>query len=116
MSSRNAGTTRARLGTVRDVLAGEGGLVHGGAQIAGIDRPHREGGELGRQHGTEVLERRLAGAVAAPALVGLHRGVRSHVEHARVRRVEQKRQRVLERAPSGATTLTSNAMRRSSRG
>ena len=37
-----------RLGSrpVRDVLAGEGGLVHGRAQVAGIDRPDGEPGEL----------------------------------------------------------------------
>ena len=69
--------------------------MHRGAQITRVDGPDGQRGELRRQHGTEVLECRLAGAVAAPALVGLDRGVRRDVEQARVWRVEQQRQGVL---------------------
>ena len=56
-----------RFGPVRDVLAGERGLVHGRTQVARIDGPHAEGGKLGGQHGTELVECGLAGAVATPA-------------------------------------------------
>ena len=86
------------LGPVGDVLAGERGLVHRGAQVAGVDRPHGQRGELDRQHRPEMLERGLAGAVAAPPLVGLDRGVRRHVEDARVRRVQEQGERVLHEA------------------
>ena len=60
---------------VGDVLAGERGLVHGRAQVAGIDDVDREVGVLDGQDLAELLERGLRRAVRAPALVGLDRGV-----------------------------------------
>ncbi len=86
------------LGPVRDVLAGERGLVHGGPHVARVDGPDGQRGELDRQHGAEMLQRGLARAVPAPALVGLDGGVRRDVQYAGVGRVEQQGERLLDEA------------------
>ena len=76
MSARSPGTLVLGLGTVGDVLAGEGVLVHLGAHVARVDAEHAEVGSLGAEDGGELLEAGLGGAVGAPALVGLDRRVR----------------------------------------
>ena len=48
-----------------------------------------------------MLDRGLAGAIAARALVGLDRGVRRHVGHAWVCRVQEEGERVLDQAEGG---------------
>ena len=65
---------------VADVLAGEGVLVHPGPHVARVDPVHAHPVLLGRQHPAELLQRRLGGAVAAPALVALDRRVGGHVD------------------------------------
>src|SRR5439155_12702224 len=51
---------------IGDVLAREGVLVHLGAHVAGVDRVDVKVGVLGAEHGADLLERGLGGAVAAP--------------------------------------------------
>ena len=80
--------------SVGDVLAGEGGLVHVGAEVAGVDAEHGHVGLLLGQHPGEVLEGGLRRAVAAPALVRLGGGVRGDGDHRAVR-AAQSRERSL---------------------
>ena len=89
---------------VGDVFAREGVLVHLRAHVAGIDRVHAQLGVLGRQHRAQLLERRLARAVPAPALVGLDGGVGGDVEDARA---AASRGSASWTSASGARTLTS---------
>ena len=87
-----------RLGPVGDVLARERRLVHHRAQVAWVHRPDGERRELDGEHRAEMLECRLARAVAAPAFVRLDAGVGGDVDEARAWGVEQERQRVLHQA------------------
>ena len=95
------GDDRCRIGPVRDVLAGKGVLVHLGPHVAGIDRPHPQTRLLHGQHGTEVVERGLGRAVAAPPLVWLYRGIRRHVEDPGVGRGREGGQCLLEQGQRG---------------
>ena len=64
---------------VADVLAREGGLVHVGRHVAGVDRVDPQLRVLDGEDGGELVEGGLARAVAAPARVGLDGGVRADV-------------------------------------
>src|SRR5690606_25765034 len=98
---------------VRDVLAGEGVLVHLRAHVAGVDREHPQVRSLDGQDGAEVVERRLRDPVGAPPLVGLDGGVGGDVHDHGVR---GERGTAAWISPSGATTLTSNRSRTAWRG
>ena len=69
----------------------------------------RRSGSLGGEHPADVVERRLGGAVAAPALVGLDRGVRRDVDDDGAGRPGGATPPGS--GPSGATTLTVNSSR-----
>ena len=80
ISASSAGTTGSGAGPVADVLAREGGLVHvGGACRRGRRRSTRSSGCSTARTAVELVERGLAGAVAAPARVGLDGGVGADV-------------------------------------
>src|ERR1035437_5926440 len=83
-----------RLGPrpVRDVLAGEGPLVHVGAQVARVGPPDADRELLGRQHVRRLLQCGLGGAEATPARVRLHGRVRGDVEHGAAVRAQQRQQ------------------------
>jgi hypothetical protein len=49
--------------------------VHAGVHVAGVDGVDPQGRLLGAEYGGDLIERGLGGAVAAPTLVGLDRGV-----------------------------------------
>ena len=93
------------LGTVGDVLAGEGVLVHLRAHVTGVDRVHAQRRLLGGQHRGELVQGGLRRAVAAPALVRLDRGVRRDVQH-RAGRCSARAGAAAWTRASGATTLT----------
>ena len=96
-SRTNAGTTDGGLGPVRDVLAGEGQLVHVGAQVAGIGPPDPQRRLLGGQHVRGLLQGGLGRAVAAPARVGLHRRVRGDVQHRAAAGAQQRQHQLGQR-------------------
>ena len=102
--------------SVRDVLAGEGVLVHLRPHVAGVDGPHAQRRLLGGEHGAHVVEGRLGEPVSSPPLVRLDRSVRGDVEHGRARRVRARAARDCCTRARGATTLTSTARRNSSSG
>ena len=77
-----AGNALLRERAVGDVLAGEGVLVHLRAHVAGIDPVDAEVGLLGGEDVRELLEPGLRGAVPAPSLVPLDRGVGGDVQDA----------------------------------
>ena len=69
--------------------------MHLRPEIPGVDRPDRQRRILDREHGAELVERRLPGAVAAPSLVGLDPGIGGDVDQARSRRGQQEGERGL---------------------
>ena len=84
---------------VGDVLAGERRLVHRGVHVARVEGVDGEVRALGAEHVGELLERGLRRAVAAPALVGLDRGVGGDVDDPRA--VGHGRERELDQAQRG---------------
>ena len=59
---------------------GNARLVHVGAPCRRVDRVDAQVGVLDREHRGQLVQRGLAGAVAAPARVGLDRGVGADVD------------------------------------
>ena len=80
------------LRPVADVLAGEGGLVHVGAHVAGVHGIDAKVGLLGGEDGAELVEGGLGRPVAAPARVGLDGRVGADVQHDPAGRAQPRRQ------------------------
>ena len=91
------GHHRLGPGPVGDVLAGEGLLVHVGAQVARVGPPHPDGEFLGGQDVRGLLQGGLGRAVAAPPRVGLHRRVRGDVQHRAAAGAQQRQQQLGQR-------------------
>ena len=89
---------------VGDVLAGERLLVHPRAHVARVDGVDAQLRMLGGEDRGQLLERRLRGAVAAPALVGLDRRVGGDVDDRAARRRCSGSASWI--SASGASTLT----------
>ena len=96
MSASEARHRRLGQRPVRDVLAGEGVLVHLGPHVARINGQHPELRVFDGEDPPDVIERRLRRAVSTPTLVGLDGRVRRDVDdhatagdHARQRRLDQ---------------------------
>ena len=70
--------------------------MHARVHVAGVDRVDPEAGLLGGEHACELLERRLRGAVAAPAFVGLDGGVGGDVDDAAAAASEQRERELRE--------------------
>ena len=79
-SLQQGGNDGVRLGPVRDVLAGEGLLVHLRPHVARVERVAPQPRLLLAQHGGELVKPGLRRAVAAPAGIGLDGGVRADVD------------------------------------
>jgi hypothetical protein len=73
--------------------------VHVGGHVTGIDGVDAQVRMLGGEDGGELVQRRLARAVTAPALVGLHSGVGADADHAGARC--ERRQHRLEQRQRG---------------
>ena len=97
----------ARLGSIRDVLARERLLVHCVRRSPGSTDHTVTVGLLDGQHGAEVIEGRLAGAVATPSFVGLDGGVGGDVDAGGGGGTASRGGRAAWITPSGATTFTS---------
>src|SRR2546421_5288618 len=69
-------------GTIADVLAWEGFLMHLRAHVAGIYPVDAPRGVFGSEYVRKLFQRGLARAIAAPAFVGFNACITGDVDHA----------------------------------
>src|ERR1700687_1275245 len=67
-------------GSIADIFAGKGFLMHLRTHIAWIDPVDTARGMFGGQNMRELLQRSLTGTITAPTSIGLNTGIASNID------------------------------------